>query len=342
MNLDPRQRARLRRAKLVALASDLGTGPVPAADGGVDAGAAVVAALDGAGWAHLESGDAGSLAAALLWAVRGEVDPLVVFVDDSAAVAARLAGHLDPQRLHVQVREVLGRTSRPAVPAPLPPPEPEAPLAEAEPLVDLLRAEGLEVVVEHGVIRGEVHGLEVARIVRWDGVPGSDGALHLEAGVGRFDRDAVAAVHPDEHPVDSLSRTVEMVRRHRHHGATTHPVSLLARSRWLRSDVVADPGAVGAEHLRAVGMTTEPSGLRDDHPAAALGVDSSGREMLVVCSTGFDPALVPLAADTRAWLAPDGRLLLVVPERDLHAATVSLAELTVSPAELATVVPGWS
>ncbi len=51
---------------------------------------------------------------------------------------------------------------------------------------------GVEVVVEHGVIRGEVRGLEVARVGgrRRRRRP-------LEVGVGRHDREAFAMVHGD-------------------------------------------------------------------------------------------------------------------------------------------------
>ena len=89
-----------------------------------------------------------------------------------------------------------------------------------------------------------------------------------------------------------------------------HPVQLLARERWLRADVMADPSSVGAAHLRPVEMTTEAEGLKDAHPAAALGVDLQGSSLLVVCSRGVDLSLVPLAADTRAMVDPAARLVL--------------------------------
>ncbi len=120
---------------------------------------------------------------------------------------------------------------------------------------------------------------------RWAGTT----QLHLEAGVGRFDRDAVAAMHQGEDPTRTLARAVGMVRDQRR-GGVTHPLALLARERWLRSELVADPSPVGAVALRAVETTVERESVRESSPAAALGTDADGRPVLVVCSIGVDLA----------------------------------------------------
>jgi hypothetical protein len=69
-----------------------------------------------------------------------------------------------------------------APPAPLPP--------EAEPFVELLREAG-EPIVEHGILLGEVLGLEVVRVVV-DEV-GTD----LPFGVGKHDREPQRLIHGD-------------------------------------------------------------------------------------------------------------------------------------------------
>jgi hypothetical protein len=120
-----------------------------------------------------------------------------------------------------------------------------------------------------------------------------------------------------------------------------HPVQLLARERWLRSIVVRDPSLVGAAHLSPADMTTAAAGLKDVHPAAAVGTDPDGAAVVVVCSTGVDLALVPLAADTREWLDPTARLVLALPAHDHHVATTTLIGLLRRPAELVDVEPGW-
>ncbi len=264
-----------------------------------------------------------------------------MFVDaeHDPATVARWAGYFELGDGAVSLRSVDGATSHVATAAPLP--EPVDAADAPEELLEQLRAAGVEIVVEHGHVRGEVLGLEVARLVRWPAEVGGDDELHLEAGVGRFDRDAVAAARPDESPTDSLARTVEQVRAHRYPGAPVHPVQLLVRERWLRSMVVTDPQLVGAARLSATEMTTEATGLRDVHPAAALGVDAEGGPVVVVCSTGVDLSLVPLAADTRQRLDPDARLVLALPERDHHSATRTLVGMLRGSAELVDVSPGW-
>lgn len=336
MTLSPEQRSRLLRAKLAALVRDLG-GPEGEP---TDLGASAAVVAQGRAAVLIEQGSAAGLSGALLWAARQGAVELTVFVDDAAAAdVARWAGYFELAGAPIDVRQVQGAGSHPADPAPLPTalPSPQMPTD----LIEQLHAAGVDVVVEHGVVRGEVHGLEVARLVVWPAEVGGDDQLHLEAGVGRFDRDAVAAARPDEAPGDSLARTVEQVRAHRFPGAPVHPVQLLSRERWLRSMVVAEPGLVGAGTLVAADMTTEPHGLRDVHPAAAVGTDLEGRPVVVVCSTGVDLALVPLAADTRELHDPDARLVVALPSRDHHSATVTLLGMLRRPADLVDLAPGW-
>jgi hypothetical protein len=217
----------------------------------------------------------------------------------------------------------------------------------AEPTVDdptlrtLLSAAGLEVVEEHGVVTGELLGLEVARLVVWPESSGGDGLVHVETGVGRFDRDATAAVRADEPPDAALRRVVAQVGAHRRVEDPTHPLSLLARERWLRRSIVDDPRPLGLVDLEPIATTAPRGGVRDPAPAAARGRDRNGDPVVVVCSVGADLAFVPVAADTRAAVDPDAALVLVVPERDLLASTRRLAELVVGGAELVGVLPPW-
>jgi hypothetical protein len=337
VTISPQQRAQLLRTKLAALARDQG-----ASDGEpTDLGTSAALVTDRRAWVLLERGTAAGLAGALLWASRQGAAELTVFVDDAAAAdVARWAEYFVLGDRPVAVRQVRAATSHEVPPAPLPTkvPTPDLPAEIAA----QLRDSGAEVVVEQGVVRAEVLGLEVGRVVRWPTEVGGDDQLHLEAGVGRFDRDAVAAARPDEAPAEALRSTVEQVRAHRHPGAAVHPLQLLSRSRWLRSMVVADPSLVGATVLEPADMTTEQTGLKDVHPAAATGVDLQGRALVVVCSTGVDLALVPLAADTRELHDPDARLVLALPGRDHHSATVTLAGLLRHGAELVDLAPGWA
>lgn len=186
----------------------------------------------------------------------------------------------------------------------------------ADRLVDKLRGAGLEVVLERGEWRGELLGLEVARVVRWPLETGGDGALHIEAGVGRFDRDAAAAMHRGESVDEGLKRAIRIVSEHRYSGAPTHPLSVLARSRWMRSVAMAQPELVGATDLQPLETTFAADSVREERPAGALGHTNTGAPLLVVFGAGSALDLVPVATDTRELQLPTALLRLVLPPRD--------------------------
>jgi hypothetical protein len=220
-----------------------------------------------------------------------------------------------------------------AEPEPLPA---EPPLDPAVvPLADAIRAAGAEPVVEHGVLRGEVLGLEVARAVVDERGP------MLEVGVGKHDRQAQGMVHGDAPTADTLARAVAMVEGHRRANAPHHPYNRLAPERWLRARAVAEPALVGAAELAPVPSPVEVDDLRKAAPAAAAGVDVKGRPLVAVFSTGVDVDLVPVAVDARIADGRDARLVIVVPQRDDHPYLRSLAQALKDPAEVVTVPDDW-
>jgi hypothetical protein len=277
-----------------------------------------------------------TLSAALLFARRRGAIEIVVFADVGGPMLARLAGYFT---VPTEVRAVVGASSEPTEPEPLPVLAP-GPSGAAE-LLDRLRGEGLEVILEDGVWRAELRGLEVARVVRWPREAGGDGELHIEAGVGRFDRDASAAMHQGEDPLSTLRRAVAAVAARRRRGAATHPLGLMARSRWLRAVAVDDPAVVGAAELSPVQTTFPVPSVRDAAPAAALGVDDDGAAVLVVFATGGGLDLVPVAADTRALHDPTARLRLALPARDHLPAVEQLSGALRQPAVVLDVPTEW-
>jgi hypothetical protein len=253
-------------------------------------------------------------------------------VDDgeaAAVLARRAAAFAEPPR----VWRVDGTTLTEAQPGPLSPAPPLDP--RVAPLADVMRAAGAEPVVEHGVLRGEVLGLEVARAVVDEHGP------VLEVGVGKHDRQAQGMVHGDEPMADALARAVAMVESHRRAAAVHHPYNRLAPERWLRATAVANPAIVGAAELHPVPSPVEVDDLRKPAPAPAAGVDLEGRPLLAVFSTGVDVDLVPVAVDARLADGRNPRLVLVVPERDAHAYLRPLAEALKEPAEVLTVPEDW-
>lgn len=289
-------------------------------------------------WLLLDEQPLKGFGPALVWADRAGCPTVHLLVDDpdAAAVLARRAGCFDPVP-HVWL--VRGTTVEPAVPAP-----PRAvPDASSTPeLAELLVDADLEVFVEDGIVRGEILGLEVARIVHGTstgGVP-LDEPL-LEVGVGHADREMTAVIHAGLHPVDQLARVGEIVRAHRRGDAERHPLNQLAPERWLRALLVAEPGLVGLRTLRPIDPAVPRPNLRDRAVAMAVGEDPDGAAVVVACSVGVDLDLVPAAADARLAHAPDAGLLLVVPERDAHPVTLALAARLRHPAEVVTVPDDW-
>jgi hypothetical protein len=230
---------------------------------------------------------------------------------------------------------VEGRDLAAASPAPFPP----DPVVDARvaPLADLLSAAGADLVVEHGVLVGEVLGLEVARVVL-----GADGP-RLEVGVGRLDREATAELYAGVTDTEALAAVVDVVRHHRRPGAPPHPLNRLAPERWLRSMLLARPGLIDADHLAPMQPPLPRPNLKARSPAPAVGTAVGGNPLVAVCSTGIDLDLVPSAADVRlaAFGSDPARLVLVLPERDAHPVTRALAGMLAAPAEIVTVPDDW-
>ena len=293
-------------------------------------GAARRAAKSTRAWVLIDDGSPRRFGAALAWAWSRGADfadlHLLVEGAEAAGVVARRAAEMASAP---SVWVVSGRSLTPAQPAPADLPEAADP--DILPYLTLLRAHGVEPVVEHGVLRGEVLGLEVARLI--------DG--RLEVGVGRHDRYARAMLGRDENPGRALDEAVAAVSDRRRPGAGSHPANTLARSRWLRAVVCAAPGLVGATVLTAVAPPLPLADLTDNGAVPCVGLGPDGDPVVVVCSTGVDPDLVPSAADSRRIYLPEARLVIVVPEGDDHPVTRALAGALARPAEVRTVPRSW-
>jgi hypothetical protein len=308
---------------------------------GVPAGASLVAAPSfglGAGlivsdeaWVLLSERAAGGLGPALAWARQSgfpdRVGTLHVLAEESTGVLARRAARFSPP---VRVWRVDGRSIVPATPAPV---EPVRRLDERhDSLRALIVAGGAIPVEEHGVLVGEVHGLEVCRVT--DGPDRRDGAPRLEVGVGAHDRELFALVHGDVPTIDALAGVVAAVAGHRSPGAEPHPLNRIGAERALRAALIADPALVGARVLRPGQPPVARVNVKDAVPCVAIGESADG-PVVVVCSTGVDLDVVPFAVD--AWLTNGderAEIVIAVPARDRLAVTAALAGWTVPPASL--------
>ncbi len=281
----------------------------------------------------IDDGAVARFGPALAWADRRGAASLDVLVDGSGpsapSVVARRASCFDPAPA---VWAVSGRSLSPAVAAE---PVAEEAFAHDPAMVELLSSHGLEVVSEHGVLRGEVLGLEVARTV----------GDRLEVGVGRHDRMARSEMRPGETASAALAEAARVVRSLRRVGAPTHPANTLARSRWLRSVLVQSPSILGLASLTPVAPPLPWFDLPEAGAAPAVGhVSSPFNPVVVVCSVGVDLDLVPTAADCRLLYGspPSGsQLWLVVPEGDDLPVTRALAARLSPSAEVRVVGRDW-
>lgn len=251
------------------------------------------------------------LGPALLWSRRQGAQVLHVLTESDSGTLARRAA-LVAGTVHVWFVE--GRSLLPAMPTPRP--EHVAVPAEHEALRSVIVDGGAEPVVEHGVLSGEVCGLEVCVV--------TDGA-HLEVGVGAHDREAFALVHTGLTPAEAVARAVAAVAPHRAPGAASHPYNRLAAHRLLRHRVLLDPATIGAAHLEPAPPPVPRRDVRDPAPCVAVGTADDGEAIVAVFSVGVDPDLVPFAADARDALHAGASLVLVVPDRDAPAVRALMA-----------------
>lgn len=326
-------RSALLRAKVSGLVA-AAFGPGVRAPRDFPGGAALVEGH--AAWILLDDKPLAAFGPALVWAERQGASEVHLLTEAAAGVLARRAGLFDPAPT---VWVVEGTELHAATPAEVRP----VPVAESTPeLSQLLVDADLEVFVEEGVVRGEILGLEVARIVHGTSTGGVPlDAPMLEVGVGHADREMTAVIHAGMQPVDQLERVKDIVRAQRRPGADRHPLNQLAPERWMRALLVADPGRLGLTALRPADPAEPRPNLRDRAVAIAVGEDGERRDVVVACSVGVDLDLVPAAADARLLHAPEARLLLVVPERDAHPLTGALARRLRPPAEVVTVPDDW-
>lgn len=329
MSVDADRRSRLVGLKLRALVRDHLGGAEVAEPVEFSPGAALV--HDRTAWVLLAERPGSMLGAALAWMLRSGAERLSVLAEEDTGILARRAAAFGRA---VDVWHVDGRLLVPAVPASLEPP-PAIPAAH-ESFRGLIAEAGAEPQSEHGVLFGDVFGLEVCRVVDDRYL----GTTRLEVGVGAHDREAFQMLHGDVPTVESLRRIVETVRRHRRVDAPPHPLNRLAAERFVRWRVMEDPAVVGASELSPAEPPVPRPNLKDAVPCVAAGRAVDGRLVVVVCSSGVDLDLVPYAVDARAAVeatvpgAVGGtRLVVVTPARDRLRLTEDLAALLDQPIE---------
>jgi hypothetical protein len=328
MSLDEERLAGLARTKLEGLVRRA----FPDVEGAASTFNAGVAIHSGErAFLYLTGSGPSPLGAALAWgATRGATELHVIADDPDPTMVTQTEG--------LYPRPSIWRAAGPdLVPAAT---ETTTTAARAEPpdqakaMIPTLTAAGCDVVIEHGVIVGEVLGLEVARVVT-----DASGAAEIRVGVGLYDQEAHALMNAAATVDERLSSVIEEVLMHRRAEAGPHPLNRVARERWLRALVLADPGQLGLDAAEPLEPLSPRGGIHEGRPAALLGT-SDGRSVIVVASTGIDLDLVPHAAGHIASTEAT-EVVLVLPERDHHDVIRRQAQRLALPFELTSLPDPW-
>lgn len=197
---------------------------------------------------------------------------------------------------------------------------------DEQPFVALINATQAVPIVEHGVLRAEVLGLEVGRVQR---DPETD-QPHLAIGVGKHDRLAQSMMNAAADPITALREAVAAVLVHRRPGAGSHPANTVARSRWLRELVMSSPEKFGFSGPCERISSTVATDLKING-VAHLTAHRDGMAVLIGCVAGVDLDAPGDLLDTAARV--DIRdVFLVIPTADLFPAVrVACDTLTPTP-----------
>jgi hypothetical protein len=335
------RRSRLLGIKLRALVAEHHGRHVVIEPEGFPSGAALVD--DTAAWVLVDGPAARSLGPALAWAIRHAATSLDLVVEHDTGLLARRAQRL---AFPVTVWYPEDRTLLPVVAEPLG--TSAAAAAEHLAFVAVIEAAGASVNVEHGVVAGEVRGLEVCRVVDtptvghfaelgdFDAPASTDAAsgagVLLEVGVGANDREAFRMLHGDIPTVEALATVVESVLAYRSADAIQHPLNRLGQERYLRWQLEQDPALVGMTTVTPDEPPQPRPNLKDPIPCVARAVDSVGDEYMLVCSVGVDVDLVGFVADVQS--TTDAAVIVVLRERDAIPLTRDLLALLATPVDV--------
>ena len=338
------RRSRLLGVKLRALVGEHLGAPVDAEPAGFPGGAALC--VGDTAWVLIDGHADRSLGAALAWSIRHAATSLDLVVERDSGLLARRAQRLS---FPVTVWFPQDRVLLPVVPEPLAAPNLPSPSHLA--LMSVIEESGATGAVEHGVVVGEVRGLEVCRVVDEPTVghfaelgdfdlpappaPPTDNGVLLEVGVGANDREAFRMLHGDIPTVEALAAVVDSVLAHRSSDAPQHPLNRLGQERYLRWQLEQDPALVGMVDVTAAEPPLPRPNLKDPVPCVARGVAADGGVSAIVCSVGVDLDVVGFVADVQELLGAP--VIVALRERDAVAITREVLARLAVPVEIRVV-----
>lgn len=263
----------------------------------------------------------------LAWAAPKNVPIHILVEQDSGLLARRVElFNVDATVWQIRDRTLLRAVSEPHL---------EHAIAASQHLAftEMIAGSGAEVVVEHGVVVGEVRGLEMCRVV--DDLV--DGSARLEVGMGAHDREAFLMVHGNLPTEKALSNVIEAVEPLRSEGADLHPLNQFGRERLHRWRAIQNPQSIGFVSLRNGEPPVKRTNVKDAVPCVATGITKDGEESIAVFVHGIDLDVISFAVDAADRLHVDS-VTVVLRKRDVIASIERLASLAKVHVEIAHLV----
>jgi hypothetical protein len=266
-------------------------------------------------WVLVDGDASRALGPVLAWTAKFHL-PVQLVVETHSGLLARRAQFFN---VDITVWHADEKTLLPAVPEPL------APIAQPKEshlsFIDLITSVGADAVVEHGIVVGEVRGLEMCRVV--DDVV--TGEARLEVGMGVNDREAFAMVHGELPTEQAMRNVIEAVAVHREFGANAHPFNQFGAERFHRWRALQDPSLVGFSALMPTNPPLPRTNLKDAVPCAAIGVTTENESSVAVFVNGVDLDVVPFAVDV-AIAAGVQRVVIAARECDITPSIRRIAD----------------
>jgi hypothetical protein len=275
---------RLASVKLRAIAPTLGLDASTADDRDFAYGAGLVSGTRGALYVTREH--IRSIGPTLLWMLKHKLTEVDLVIEGDGGIPARRAQALNCE---LRVWQMQNGTLEPAQPTPHLP-KIEVPQSH-EQFAATIQDCGALPMREHGVLTGEVLGLEVCRVVDTPDGP------RLEVGVGAIDRETFQLVNSHRTFEDSLTEVVGIVRSHRSPGAPHHPLGKMAGERLLRHRVINEPSLIGAASLKPAEPPIPRGGMRESTPCVATGTDLDGKPIVAVFTDTVDVDIIGFGVD---------------------------------------------
>ncbi len=283
-------------------------------------------------WLLIDDDASRALGPSLAWVFsrRPNVSTVHLLAEVGSGVLARRAQLLNDgiavNVWHAEDRDVLPALSEPPLPSVL------AATSHLD-FVGVIRSAGADPLVEHGVVVGEVRGLEICRVVD----DTHTGAVRLEVGMGAHDREAFALVHGDVPTSDALANVVATVRTHRADGAAPHPLNMFGAERLMRARAIENPSMVNCTSVVAAEPPVVRTNVKDAVPCVAIGEEDDGARRILVFVNGVDLDVVSFALDAWHRLDRTAGIAVILREKDKVASIDRLAQMGIVAVDVLTL-----